>query len=331
MISVNGKAKALTHGSFGKTRNKMYDPSDPRSALSQGGARQAPSANAFAKAEFGLFYNDNPQEDDANGRTWFCRGQNFVIAYSEARAGAVFARPEQLDEYMVLIPDRETPFVAEAGKQTETASGYSVVIMPPGRGEIRLPSGGRVVRVFSTRSPDLNAKCANAAAFAQPHPHVPPFEAWPEPVAGFKIRVYSLDVPDQPGRFGRIWRCTTVMLNFLPVQMGPRDITKLSPHHHDDFEQCSLALDGSFVHHMRWPWTVDMNAWLEDQHPHVLSPSVTVIPPPAIHTSRGMDSGANQLVDIFAPPRLDFSQKDGWVLNAEEYPLPGDGFLKQHS
>ena len=302
----------------------MYDPSDPRSRLApQSKSAAAPPTSAgFAPAQFGMFFETAPQETGSSGRTWYTRGQNFIVAYSEAKPGAVFERRDQPDEYVVLVSDRATSIKVEDGRESIDVPGYSLVVVPPGKGRVIVPAGGSIVRLFSTRSKDLAERCENASAYAVPRPNIPAFEPWPEPPGGYRIRVYSLDVPPRPGRFGRIFRCTTLMVNFLEPQVGPRDITKLSPHHHDDFEQGSLALQGAFTHHLRWPWTTDLNVWRDDEHAYCDSPSVVVIPPPAIHTSRGMNSGLNQLVDIFAPPRVDFSVQPGWVLNAADYPMP---------
>ncbi|WP_070151454.1 hypothetical protein [Sphingobium phenoxybenzoativorans] len=299
----------------------MYDKADLRSTLAGKAASAAPVDQLY-DAEYGLFYRDPPVEDDANGKSWYVRGQNFIIAYSEALPGATFERLGQADEYMVLLPDADTPATASAGGQDVQSDGYALFIMPPGDGRLTLEKGGRIVRIFSAQSPDLVAKCPNAGAYAAQHANIPAFQPWPQPPGGYKIRHYSLDVPAEPGRFGRIWRCTTIMVNIPNKQKGPRDLTKVSPHHHDDFEQCSLALEGIWQHHMRWPWAVDMNKWHDDEHTEVQSPSVTVIPAQVIHTSTWHSPDESQLVDIFAPPRVDFSLKPGWVLNEGEYPMP---------
>ena len=299
----------------------MYDKTDLRSTLAPASAGKPVDGTLF-DAEYGLFYKDPPVEDDGNGKSWYTRGQNFIVAYSEAKPGAVFERMAQTDEYMLLIPYADTPAILSASGQQERCDGYSLVIMPPGDSRIEMPQGGTIVRIFTTRSDDLVAKCANASGYDEQHGNIPPLVDWPAPEGGFKIRVYSLDVPPVPGRFGRIWRSTNMMLNIPPVAMGPRNVAKVSPHHHDDFEQCSLALEGQWAHHMRWPWSVDMGSWRDDVHVEVGSPSVTVIPAQVIHTSTWKSPERNQLVDIFSPPRVDFSQKPGWVLNADDYPMP---------
>jgi hypothetical protein len=298
----------------------MYDASDPRAKLSTA----PPNAVSFTRyfpSSYARFYELEAAENSTLERTWFARGQNAILSYSEAKAGARFDRKDQIDEWALILPDAETSATIIAGGERATVSGNSLTFVPPGDSSVVLETGGRIVRLFTTRSQDLAVRCVNAPLYSERDPNIPPLESWPAPHDGFRIRTYSLDVADQPGRFGRIWRCTTFMVNNLP-SFGPRDVTKLSPHHHDDFEQYSLALKGSFIHHMRWPWTINMKMWRSDEQEFCGAPSVAVIPPPAIHTSRAMDPGVNQLVDIFCPPRFDFSLKDGWILNAEDYPMP---------
>lgn len=300
----------------------MYNANDPRSTLASATPASRPAPTAFAAADYVRFHAEPAQEDGPEGRTWYARGQAFLIAYSDARAGGTFARSGQVDEYMLLLPDDDCAVEVTADGKSEVVKGRALVIVPPGESRIKALADGRMVRLFSTQSADLTAKCSNAEAYLVDHPNVPPFQPWPSPVGGYRLRVYYLaDVPKQEGRFGCLFRCTTLMVNLFDVS-PPRDVTKLSPHHHDDFEQGSLALKGTYTHHIRWPWTSNMHAWRADDHEVCGTPSIAIIPPPTIHTSRGMDPDGNQLVDIFAPPRMDFSLKPGWVLNADDYPMP---------
>ena len=299
----------------------MYDATDPRASLNPAPAIPPVSAS-FAPPDIGRFYAEPGAADGPGVRSWFLCGENMVVVHSVAQADAVLVRTDQIEEYAIIAPGAGTPLAITHGGETVSAPGGCLVFVPPGTSTVRLPSGGSITRVFTTASRDLVARCPNAAAHAAPNPRIAPADPWPEPPGGWRVRTYRLDVAAEPGRFGRIWRCTTLMVNYLDPRHGPRDPAKLSPHSHDDFEQCSLALAGDFVHHLRWPWTTNMNDWLEDRHERCASPSVCVIPPPAIHTTQAIGAGLNQLVDLFCPPRLDFSRKPGWVLNEADYPMP---------
>lgn len=300
----------------------MSQAQDPRSRLSTSGAPPSPSDMAFSSAVYARFYDMAPQEETDKARTWLARGQNFIVAYSAAKSGALFERKGQPDEYVLILPEAEMSATVTAGGETRAISGFSITFVPPGDSKIEIENGGDVIRLFSTQSSDLAEKTVNEEGYRDHHPHIPPFEPWPDPVGGYRIRSYSLDVADKPGRFGKIWRCTTFMVNVFPPQHGPRDPAKLSPHHHDDFEQCSLVIGGEYMHHLRWPWTTNLADWREDEHELCGTPSVCVIPPRAIHTSAAVDPGVNLLIDIFSPPRRDFSEVEGWVLNADDYPMP---------
>jgi hypothetical protein len=297
----------------------MFHASDPRASLAASGPK---TVTAYAGADYARFYDQPPQEMAPGCRTWYARGQNFLVAYSDAESGAVLAREAQPDEYCLLLPDAGGSATVTWNSETLAVPGVSIVFIPPGTSAIRLVAPARVIRIFSTAAPDLAALCSNSASYARPHPNVTPLQPWPMPRGGWKLRRYSLEQPAGEGRFGRIFRCTTLMVNMLDPRLGLRDVTKLSPHHHDDFEQGSLVIDGGYIHDIRWPWTPDMRIWREDEHEFLAAPSLTVIPPPSVHTSRSVLPGLNQMIDIFSPPRVDFSLKPGWVINADDYPMP---------
>ena len=265
--------------------------------------------------------NEQPPQLEAGGaRSWIARGANFVVVVTQAGAGTRLERRGQADEYMVLLP--ASTGTIRAGQETLAAAADSLTIVPPGDSEVVVHEAGQVVRVFSHRAQDLMALAGNAADYAEPTPDVAPLVPWPTPADGFRLRNYPLAQYTQADTNMRIFRSTNLMLNVMTQRMVARDVRKLSPHSHVDFEQGSLALRGDWIHHMRYPWVQDMTAWRDDEHVEVGSPSLTVIPPKVVHTSRNLNDGGAWLVDIFAPPRMDFSSKPGKVANEKDYPLP---------
>lgn len=298
----------------------MFDRSDPRAGLGRAPAA-APTDTEIA-APYYTEFDGEPNQVTAQGSpTWIARGQNFIVSTSRLAAGDSLGRPAGQDEYVVILHQDDAAVTVQAGDDQVFAKGQCLVVVPQGESLVTADQPCEVVRVFDIRTEDLAALAGNAADYAQPHPRVAPLEIWPEPVDGSKLRVYLLEtIAPEAGRFGRIFRTRTLMINYMYPTEGPRDVSKLSPHHHDDFEQGSLAVRGKFTHHIRTPWTPDMNQWREDEHTAVGSPSLAIIPPPTVHTTRATGPGTNILIDIFSPPREDFSDQAGWVLNADEYP-----------
>lgn len=305
----------------------MHDGTDPpaeRTPAAPSARPASASAPVSYPADYVVFHDTPPAEVDGGGsRHWYARGQNVVVGYCDCAGSVWLRRAAQPDEWMLLLPGRDTSARITAGGRVVLTAGCSLAVIPPGDSEIEITGSGQVVRLFSSHgAADLCARAINAGSYEHDHRNVAPWAPWPAAADGARIRVYSLDVPRVEGRFGRIWRCSTLMVNLsFPIE-GPRDETRLSPHSHPDFEQASLVVAGDYVHHLRWPWTSDRRTWREDEHRVCGSPSVTIIPPPAVHTSQAIGTGTHHLIDVFAPPRRDFSERPGWVLNADEYPMP---------
>lgn len=271
----------------------------------------------------GHYYRDPAAWTDADStQHWVTRGANFVVVATHAKAGTVVGRSaaQQCDEYMLLLPEQMKAQI-HAGADACSSDGDSLTIVPPGDSRITFPETGWAYRVFSKESADLVALASNNAAYSGDH-NVADMVTWPAPVGGFKLRHYDLTRYVRTDTTMRLFRTQHLMVNIFLPNKAPRDIAKMTPHSHTDFEQGSLALHGAFIHYMRYPWGTNMNDWRDDERIAASAPSLCVIPPTVIHTSQSVGECGMRLVDIFAPPREDFSAKAGLVCNADEYPMP---------
>ncbi len=267
------------------------------------------------------YYDTEPRLETSGARHWISRGTNFVVVATRAEAGAVLERADNADESMVLLPIGMAATVVAGGEAIQSP-GDALFIVPPGSSSVHVESTGWLYRIFSQSADDLTAQADNAARFATRDEHVAPARYWPEPQGGFRLRCYRLKDYMRSDTPMRLFRSTNLMINIFHRRDTPRDPRQLSPHAHSDIEQGSLALAGDYIHHMRYPWSPDATTWRDDEHWEVSSPSLMIIPPTIIHTSQAVGAASSQLVDIFSPPRIDFSLKPGLVCNADEYPMP---------
>ncbi|PRY40463.1 hypothetical protein [Umezawaea tangerina] len=263
---------------------------------------------------FDVVAQREPDQVSAGGsRTWSLRGRNFVVAVTELEAGDRLTEHDLPDEHVLLVQDDVGVDVDHGG--VVHVSEPALVVVPAGTSAVQAAAPTTVVRVFTSRCAEQVRRAVNHAAGIDPRA-----APLPDPVQAVDgIRVHRLsDVPDEEGRLGRIFRTASLMVNWFPVHDGPRDTERLSPHAHGDFEQMSVTLVGTYAHHLRVPWTPRMSEWRDDRHVEVGSPSMTLIPPTVVHTTRAVGAGPHTLVDVFAPPRQDFLA-NGWVLNAADY------------
>ena len=266
-------------------------------------------------------FDTRPQIDSGDSRTWVVRAANFIVSLSKCEAGARLAEQNAVDESFVHVAAGSAHITV--GSETQEIDANSLAIAPPGGHEIVADANAVIVRISTARETALTEIASNAARYATTE-GVAPLEPWPMPVDGYRLRVYHLPDYDREDTLMRLFRTRFLMVNAFKYREEPRDIKKLSPHSHEDFEQGSLCLKGEWAHNLRYPWTADMTTWLPDEEIRIGSPSLLIIPPKVIHTSRNTSEGWSRLMDIFAGPRLDFSRRSGLVCNHDEYPMNPD-------
>jgi mannose-6-phosphate isomerase-like protein (cupin superfamily) len=283
------------------------------------------SSAAARKATKVEFRKTAPQIAEAGVKSWITRGGNFAVVVSEVEAGAVLKRMSDPQEHMVVVPPEGPTLSITAGEATVEAQADSLTIVPPGGSTITAKSNGLFAQIYSKASRDIMALASNAGTYSDGAPELAPPDLWPAPGDGYKLRHYPLAPylkADGDRIQPRLFRSTNMMVNLFAPFRTRRETTSLSPHWHDDFEQCSLTLRGRWVHHMRYNWGPDLATWIADDHEEMGTPSLVIIPATVVHTSRDVGEGDAALYDIFCPPRMDFARKKGFVLNEDDYPMP---------
>lgn len=256
----------------------------------------------------------------AGRRHWLMRGQNFWVEWIEASPQAAPFVHDSSAEALLITLDTPLQVQAALAAAPVDVAARSVCILPAGRNVVTPAQAGPFVLIASDRR-GLDGRVAlNEQSYVPADPRiVPTGRPYRAAEPRQAVQVFGIDSikasPDRPRL--KMLQTQTLSINVVEYH-GVRDRTALSPHSHSAFEQGSLAMAGSFVHHLRAPWGPDANLWREDEHLAAPSPSLLVVPVEMVHTTEGAGDGHHLLIDIFSPPRTDFIDK-GWVFNAGDY------------
>jgi mannose-6-phosphate isomerase-like protein (cupin superfamily) len=250
------------------------------------------------------------------------RSQNAYVTYGVCPGGANLPLGESAEERMLLLFHPSARIIVQADGVVADVLQDSVVILPPGSASLSAEGSFTLIHLEPVGASAVVDAAVNEGEYHDVDPRIAPYTRWPAPPAGYRLRVYPLsDAPAVNGVLGRIYTCSSLMVNVFEPQLGPRDPEALSPHSHEDFEQCSITIAGDYVHYVRTPWTSRQSHWRSDEAVTVESPSVAIIPAGVVHTTAAVGEGPHGLIDVFCPPRADFSGKPGWVRNGGDYPL----------
>lgn len=271
----------------------------------------------YMNGTYRMFWQDPPDEKgEGDANIWYHRTQNTITVYMEGPKGARYVRESNPDENFVWA--LFNPLKVTAGSETIDVPTGSVVIVPPGNSTIELAADGSAWIGYTGNASDLFERCPNKDEYDPPLLNVAPITPWPEPVGGYKLRLYDLNATK-----GHCYVHRTAMTNFgWPIGTNPRDSKALSPHTHDDFEQVSMIHSGVQIHHVRRAWSRNGNEWTPDEHFTITAPGVAISKPPDQHTTQAVSRNIPVgLIDYFSPVRWDFSNVEGMVVNRDEYPM----------
>lgn len=265
-------------------------------------------------------YEEPPDETKGGARRWFHRTLNMVCVYMEGERGASFVRRGSPDEYFAWPLFHRVRVTADG--ETVDAPRGSVVVVPPGDSTVELVEEGHVWLGFSGLGSDLFDRCPNNDEYKDSPEGMAPIETWPEPIDGYRVRVYNLF--QQPAGRPQCFVHRTAMANFgygFPAVSGAKPDWQLTPHSHKDFEQLSIVHSGTHIYHMRRAWGRDSTEWLPDEHIPISSPGVAVAKPPDIHTIQLVSNGIpGGVLDFFCPIRADYASREGTITNRADYP-----------